>query len=134
MKNTVYILIIVASIVAAVVILLVARPASSGGIESITESEQTWVKCTQCGATYQMGKKEYFEQLQEKAKASPTRMLATPQLTCRECGKDGILRAVKCEQCGEVFFRNSVPADFADRCPKCGYSKTEATRKSRLQK
>jgi len=134
MKNAAYTLVIVVSAIAAVLIFLITRPASTGGIETIAEGEQIWVKCTQCGATYQMGKKDYFEQLQEKVTASPRMTLVTPKLTCRECGQDGILRAVKCENCGEVFFRNSVPADFADRCPKCGYSKTEAKRKARLEK
>jgi ribosomal protein L37E len=131
MRNRIYTVVIVVSAVAVAVIILMTRPASTGGIESIPESEQTWVKCTQCGAAYQMGKRRYFEQLEKKATASSGRMLVTPKLTCRECGKDGILRAVKCEKCGEVFFRNSVPADLADRCPKCGYSKTEAKRNAR---
>ncbi len=32
----------------------------------------------------------------------------------------------------EVFFANSVPNDFDDRCPKCKSSATDAKRKARL--
>jgi predicted Zn-ribbon and HTH transcriptional regulator len=78
-----------------------------------------------------MGKKQFYEELEAKIKAHPTAVMMTPPLTCQKCGKDGIMKAEKCEKCGVVFFENSVPNDFSDRCPECKYSKTEAIREER---
>jgi predicted Zn-ribbon and HTH transcriptional regulator len=132
MKNAIYAAVIVVCILVAVLVFVKTRGGSAGGVQSIDESEQIWVKCRQCGQSYQMGKKQYYEELEEKARANPTPMMITPLLTCQKCGKDGIMKAHKCEKCGEVFFENSVPNDFADRCPKCKHSETEAIRKARL--
>jgi len=132
MKNAIYAAVIVVCILVAVLVFVKTRGGGAGGTASIDETEQIWVKCRQCNASYQMGKKKFYEELEEKAKANPTPMMMTPLLTCQKCGKDGIMKAHKCEKCGEVFFENSVPNDFADRCPKCKHSETEAIRKARL--
>jgi hypothetical protein len=102
----------------------------SSGIESIPETDMTWVKCANknCGAGYQMGKRAYFKYIQEHIE--PMAMVAPP-LVCKKCGKKSIYRAEKCGNldCGIVFLRGSVPNDFADRCPACGNSNTEEQRK-----
>jgi hypothetical protein len=97
-------------------------------------TEMTWVKCRKCNQSYEMSLKEYFKEQEEKARANPSPMPIALPLKCQKCGQDGITKAFKCEnpQCGEVFFANSVPADFEDRCPKCKNSATEAKRKARL--
>jgi hypothetical protein len=92
-----YASIIIASIIAAGAIFIATRPARTVGIETITEGEQIWVKCTQRRAAYQTGKKQYFEQLQEKAKASSGMPMVAPRLTCRECVWQG-----RCSQGGQV--------------------------------
>lgn len=132
MKNVIYAVVIAACLIVAVVVFLKTQGGGSSGVGSIDETEQIWVKCRKCNASYEMSKKQYFEEIEAKAKASPNAMMLTPLLTCQKCGQDGIGRAEKCEKCGEVFFQNSVPNDFADRCPKCKHSKTEAIRKARL--
>jgi len=133
MKNTIYAVVIAVCIIVAVLVFITTRGGSGGGLDSIDETEQVWVKCRLCKASYQMGKKQFYQELEEKAKANPTAMMITPPLTCKECGKDGIMKAVKCEKCGTVFFEGSVPNDFSDRCPECGYSKMEDVRKKRLE-
>jgi len=132
MKNTIYAVVIAVCILVAVLVFVKTRGGGAGGTASIDETEQIWVKCRQCKQSYEMGKKRYYEELEEKARANPTPMMMTPLLTCEKCGKDGIMKAHKCEKCGEVFFENSVPNDFADRCPECKHSETEAIRKARL--
>jgi len=132
MKNTIYAVVIAVCIIVAVLVFVKTRGGGAGGTSTIDETEQIWVKCRKCGASYEMGKKRFYEELEEKARANPTPMMITPLLTCEKCGKDGIAKAHKCEKCGEVFFENSVPNDFADRCPKCKHSQTEAIRKARL--
>ncbi len=105
---------------------------SSGGIEDIPAEEMMWVKCSNkaCNAEYQINKRDYYQFLKEHANP----LGSAPPMACKKCGKESIYAAEKCgnPQCGIVFFENSVPGDFADRCPKCGRSETEEIRKKRL--
>lgn len=114
--------------------------AKSSKPESISQKQQTdssademiWVKCKNpdCGAEYQMGKREYFRYLQKNM--DPAKFMQTPALPCNECGQESIYRAVKCAKCGKVFFYGAAGrGDFADRCSECGYSKTEDLRRLR---
>jgi hypothetical protein len=108
------------------------RRGGGGGIEDISPEEMIWVKCNNpdCKAEYQMSKQAYFKYVEEHI--DPVAMVAPP-LVCKECGKASCYRAEKCQNpdCGIVFFRGSVPNDFADRCPECGRSETEESRKRR---
>ncbi len=131
-KNTIYILIIIVCFIGAGV-LAYTFIFSSGGPQ-ISDDEMTWVKCNNpaCGAEYEMGKRKYYEEAQEKANANPIAM-TTPALTCEKCGKNSIYRAIKCENCGNVFIEGiSGAADLSDRCPKCKQSATEESRKRTL--
>lgn len=110
--------------------MLFFRGGSNSGVESLSNEEQVWVMCVDCKASYQMGKKDFYEQLKEKATQAANPMMA-PLLTCQKCGKDKVVEAIKCEQCGNIFPKGSVPNDLADRCPKCKFSKIEAIRKER---
>ncbi len=132
MKNLVYGGIIVGCILLAVIVFMVTRSGGGAGLDSLSDAEMTWVKCMKCGQSYEMGLKEYYEELNEKAKANPTPMPVAHPLTCQKCGQNAVRKAVKCEKCGEVFFEYSVPNDFPDRCPECKHSATEAKRKARL--
>jgi uncharacterized OB-fold protein len=73
-----------------------------------------------------MEKKDYFKYIQEHINPMSMTM---PPLVCEKCGEESIYKAIKCEKCGAIFFDNVTPDDFRDRCPKCGYSKTEEIRK-----
>jgi len=133
LSKTVMLIIIVVCLTLAVVIFIKTQSGGSGGIETIKRGEELyWVKCNnpKCKAEYQIDKKDYYEQIEEKMRANPMAMV-TPPLLCKECREQSVLRAVKCEKCGQVFFYGADPTDFADRCPECGHSKTEAERKAR---
>ena len=110
-----------------------ARRGGSSGIEGLSDDKMTWVKCNNpsCKAEYQMSEKEYFKGQQERINPLAR---TTPALTCEKCGKDSLYRAEKCENpaCGAVFFLNSFPNDFPDRCPECKQSKTEEIRRNRM--
>jgi predicted Zn-ribbon and HTH transcriptional regulator len=130
-KKPIMIGVIVVCLVVAGLITFARRGGSGGGIGSIPESEMIWVKCNNpdCKAEYQMSKREYYEE--QKKRFNPLAR-STPALTCKECGKDSLYKAVKCENCGYVFIEGiSGQNDFPDRCPKCKHSATEDSRKRR---
>jgi len=137
MKNTIYIIVIVVCFLLAAVIAykyIINPGGGGGGLEDIPADEMTWVKCTNpdCKAEYQMGLREYYKQVKERASLNPLAMAATT-LICEKCGEPSVLQAVKCgnPDCGIIFVRGSVPGDHDDRCPKCKYSETEEIRKKR---
>jgi len=107
------------------------RTLSGGpGIPGHFAKEMTWVKCRNpdCGAGYEITKMEYFKYVQ---KHDDPRLSEAPPLVCTKCGQKGIYIAIKCEKCGLVFERGTIPGDFEDRCPnpECSYSKEEVLRK-----
>lgn len=90
--------------------------------------ELYWIKCRnpECEHEWQMDKRHYFEYL--KKNQDPMSMLP-PAIVCPKCAEQSGYRAEKCQQCGLVFERGSVPNDFPDRCPDCSFSNTEQKRK-----
>ena len=118
-KKPIMIGVVVACLVLAGLITYTSRSGKTG-LEAMKSGEMIWVKCSNpdCGAEYQVDKKDYLEHLQKRQ-----------PLTCKECGQDSLSRAVKCEKCGLVFFMGASGFDdFQDRCPECGYSKIEEDR------
>ena len=130
-KKVVMIGIIVVCLGLAIAIWQKTKGAGGAGAEGIPAGEMMWLKCEKCGATYQIEKREYYKYLEEH----PGLSLAGPvAIECKKCGERAARRAIKCPNCGEVFFYGSVPGDFGDRCPKCGYSETEERKKRARQK
>ena len=132
-KKLVMILIIVVCLGVAGAVFLRTGRSGGGSIDDISDEKMTWVKCMNksCNAEYQMGLKEYYKAVQA-LNINPMAQVA-PALTCKECGKQSVYKAVKCQNpaCGIVFREGSVPNDFQDRCPKCGQSVTEESREAR---
>ena len=125
MKNVVYAGVIGVCILVAVIVFVKTRSGPTG-MEALSDSEMTWVKCLQCGQGYEMPLKQYLEEARTKATMSPSGMPMTLPITCKLCGKDGVFRGFKCPKCGEIFRAGSVPNDLEDRCPKCKFSAMEA--------
>jgi len=126
-KKPIMIGIIVTCLALAGVITYLTHFRNPGGLESLERGTMTWLKCRNpdCEYEYQMDLKDYFIYIRDHQ--DPMSM-AAPAIVCPNCGEESVYRAEKCEKCGLVFERGSVPSDFADRCPKCGYSKTESMR------
>jgi len=128
-KKPIMIGVIVGCVVLAGTITYITRSGESGGgIKSLKRGTMIWVKCRKpgCEHEWQMDMKDYFMYMKEHQ--DPMSMMP-PAHACPECGEEGGYRAVKCEKCSLVFERNSVPNDFADRCPECSHSSTEEARK-----
>jgi DNA-directed RNA polymerase subunit RPC12/RpoP len=130
MKNVIYAVVIVLCLAGAVLVLL--HPWSGGSGDKLDASQMTWVKCMKCGEAYEMSEKQFIKESQAKMKAGGSPMMHSQPLTCTKCGQDGIRQAFKCANCGEISFKNSVPRDYEDRCPKCKHSAIEDSRKANL--
>ncbi len=107
-----------------------------GGIEGLSDAELVWVKCNNpaCKAEYEMGKKSYYKELEANINPNPTASGPTI-LTCTKCNKRSLYGAEKCANpdCGIVFIQGIAgQTDFQDRCPDCGKSETEESRKRRM--
>ncbi len=104
--------------------------ASTGTIDDIPDDEQVWVKCTNpdCGAAYRTGKKAFYRKVAETVRSNPREITG---LTCEKCGRETLQEAIECAKCGTVFAKGAVPGDYADRCPKCGFSSIEQEMKER---
>jgi predicted Zn-ribbon and HTH transcriptional regulator len=89
-----------------------------------SKDEKILVKCNNpnCGAVYEIPSKEYYEFVQQAGPMAET----SRAMECKKCGEKSVFRAVECEKCGHVFFHGARRGDFSDRCPKCGFSKTES--------
>jgi predicted Zn-ribbon and HTH transcriptional regulator len=127
MKNAIYGGIILVCLIVAGIVVFATRSGGSGGIGSLSNDNQKWVICLACNASYEMGERDFWEQLKEKSAEIANPRLAA-RLTCQKCGKDAVVEAIKCEKCGEVFPKGVVQGDYQDRCPKCKFSAMEARR------
>jgi uncharacterized OB-fold protein len=125
-KKPIMVAIIVVCLGLAALIFYKTRSGTGGGIDSIPGTDMVWVMCNNpdCKTTYQTNKREYFKFIEANQRGG-----VEPAMTCEKCGKETVYRAVKCEKCGHVFYRGTVPNDYFDRCPECGFSFTEQKRK-----
>ena len=130
MKNVILVGVIIVCLAGAAFIFL---RGGGGGTSQIPEGETILTLCMACKNVQEMDKKEYYDNIREKqvelAKAGNP--MAKAYLTCEQCGKDAVTEAMKCEQCGKVFRKGAVQGDYADKCPECKYSPTEARYKER---
>ena len=107
-----------------------------GGVDSLSDDKTVWVKCNNpaCNAEYEMGEKSYYKELEANINPNPMARSA-PALPCKECNKQSLYGAEKCANpdCGIVFIQGIAGQnDFQDRCPDCGKSETEESRKRRM--
>ncbi len=94
----------------------------AGNKDEIAKGEMMWVKCANpnCNAEYQMEMKEYYASASNNPSGMPK---------CKQCGEESLLDAIKCDKCGKVFIRGSFSGEVRDRCPYCGFSKSEGDTK-----
>ena len=104
------------------------RPKRSG-LDSVPRGQMIWVKCgnPDCETEYEIDEKDYWEYIEKHRNPMS---LSVPPLTCKDCEKRSIFRAVKCGKCGIVFFHGTNKTSFADTYPECGFSKMKEQRRS----
>jgi predicted Zn-ribbon and HTH transcriptional regulator len=129
-KKPLMIGIIVGCLVLAGVITIATRSTGPEGMSEEARKQEQWLICKNpaCGAEYAITKGEYSDYQENYVKEHPGELLVPP-MPCKECGKLSTVEAVKCAKCGLIFEKMMKTGDFADRCPKCGYSQTEENRK-----
>lgn len=128
-KKPIMVGIIVVCFVLAIAISFMFRSSTEEEIlKDIDPTEMIWVKCRNpnCGAVYEISKKEHAIFARENRSPDTGAVSGMP---CNECGDETVYRIEKCEKCGTAFERGTVPEDFSDRCPECGYSAEETKRK-----
>ncbi len=108
------------------------KHSGGGNIDDISAGQTTWVKCNNkaCNAEYEMDKKQFYKEIEAHRDHMA---MTTPAMTCEKCGKPSAFAAIKCanSDCAVIFFKGSVPNDFADRCPACKQSADEKRRNAR---
>jgi phage FluMu protein Com len=123
-KKVVSVVVIVVCLAAAGVIIY--RSMGGGGAAPGAPAGKTWVKCNnpKCGHEYEMDQKEY-QAITMKQGGRYVMMYGVPAIKCPKCNEESVYAATKCEKCGKIFFPGSVEGAIEDKCPGCGYSKTE---------
>ena len=133
-KKPIMIAVVVVCVALAVLVTIMRSSKDSGGIGSMKRGKMMWVKCSNedCSAEYQMDTKDFYEYIEEHINPA---LEVTPALVCEECGEESVYAAVKCGECGIVFFKGvSGPSEYSDKCPECGYSgMAESRRKNRAE-
>ncbi|MCX5635021.1 MAG: hypothetical protein NTW55_04155 [Planctomycetota bacterium] len=115
--------VVVCLIVAAVVFI----KTSSQDSASTANSQQTiWIKCTACGAEYQIDS-EKFNLAMEKSTAPLSTQASA--LVCEKCSKESAYRAEKCPRCEAIFI-----VDSTGICPKCGLGGPEGKKNAAAEK
>lgn len=98
-----------------------------GTASQIPSDELLLVKCRACDEIYETNKKEFFEYILAHQKPNS---MQRPMPPCKECGKEALQEAIKCGQCGNVFYPRGAGI-LKDKCPSCGFSEIEERRKNR---
>ena len=116
-KKTVLLIIVVVCLAAAGGIAFFTMRGSSSGADSLKD-DLIWAKCANpnCNAEYEISQKEYYKSIEKTPSALPA---------CKQCGEASLYTAMKCEKCGIVFIPGTLQNERRDRCPECGFSKTE---------
>jgi phage FluMu protein Com len=131
MKNVIYAIVIAVCVIGAVVVFLARGSGGHGGADALSEGNMIWVKCAKCNQGYQMSEKQFCKEQEAKTRANPQPIPIPMPITCQKCGQDAVMRAYKCEKCGEIFRGGAAGGTFEDRCPKCKYSPRETKWKER---
>lgn len=87
---------------------------------------------SECGKTFEMTIERYREKVQTERSEMVTASAESITFKCEFCGQETVSMAEKCPRCSTFFIRDDDNADdWPDRCPECGYSRSEEIRKNK---
>lgn len=122
-KNKVLIGVIVGCLVLAAIITVVTNRGDGRGSRGSTGPITMLCINDQCNADFELS----IDELKEQMEGFNEFLMDNPIYICPECNKRSAYRSIICSQCDTIF----VPVqnnDYRDRCPECGYSKSEERR------
>jgi hypothetical protein len=128
MNTKIAIAVIAGCLVVAGIITLMMSKSGDSTQAAYLKGKTVWLQCTNpdCADVYEILELDYNAALEKQTDFS-----VPLALKCQKCRKDTAIRVHKCEQCGNVWpYGPGKFGDYADRCPKCGVSKTEQTSRS----
>jgi DNA-directed RNA polymerase subunit M/transcription elongation factor TFIIS len=80
-----------------------------------------------CGQAFELSEKEFSNLISQNQGSDM--LVETPAFKCVKCNQKSAYIAMKCEKCGNVFVPNYQSPDGFDKCPKCGFSKSQQEQK-----
>jgi len=119
-----------------IVFLIICLAAAAGIVHNIyfnkktspaIEARRTLMKCSECGEVVEMDVKEFQRKWEKLMRQTDPEQ--PPIFDCPKCGNKTLKPARICPKCGEIFIEDMFSKGFADKCPKCGYSAAEESRK-----
>ena len=116
-KKKALISIIVACTAVAIIITVVNILSGSGGYGT-KGSMQVLCINEDCGKDFMAARKDVRQHLVDTGRAA----IGSVVIVCPECGQETGYPAIKCEECGEVFFPDYQSDEPPDTCPNCGHS------------
>ena len=81
----------------------------------------------ECERIFELSQDEFSEEINKMG--IPLEGGGTTMIICQECGQQSALRARTCQKCEAVFIPIPTQDDYHDRCPECGFSAIEDSRK-----
>ena len=78
-----------------------------------------------CGQAFELSEKEFSDMMSQNPGGGMPMLMETPVFKCTKCNEKSAYIAMKCEKCGNVFVPNYQTPDGFDKCPKCGFSKSQ---------
>lgn len=119
------ILIVVVCIVLAVGVTIFTNLGGGGSSRRVKGNKTIQLMCVNedCLVDYEVTREEFRELMVGQ------RPMMEISFVCKECDEQTAYIATKCESCEVVFIPDyQATDDYPDRCPDCGYSKTEEER------
>ena len=78
-----------------------------------------------CGQAYELSEKELSDVMSESRSGGMPMPMETPVFKCIKCNEKSAYIAMKCEKCNNVFVPDYQNPAVFDKCPKCGFSKSQ---------
>ena len=128
-KKQIQVLIVVVCIALAIGITIFTNLGGSSSGGGGNKTMQLLCVNEDCLATYEVTREEFRELITASGQMPMMPGMGQMSLICKECDEETAYIAEVCEKCETVFLPDYESAEDFDRCPECGYSRYEESRK-----